>query len=91
VRRAAVEFWFNEALTLSHVLPLISTLREKKEMLLGIRFSLLEVCLSFAFLGTGSWPTLNHGLAVQQRAHCPRAMAPEQFPLLPQRLLSPVG
>lgn len=89
VRRAALEFWLNQVLS-----PSPSSCSDEKEMLLVFEGSLLEVCISFAFLGgrfLGDFSKLDCKLASQQRAHCPSATAPEQFLLSWGWLLSPLG
>lgn len=94
VRRAAFEFWFNEALTPSHVPPLISTSGDEKEMPL-----LLEVFTTgnvplFCFSGgqaLGNFPKLDLWMSCQQRAHCPSAMTQSIFLFIQGWLLPLLG
>lgn len=94
VRRAALEFWLNRALSPSSVPSLIFSCRDEKETPLVFEGSLLEISISSAFQGTGSlgdFPKRDCRPASQQRAHCPSAAAPEQSLLSWGWLLSPLG
>lgn len=54
VKRAAFEFWLNQALTPSPVPSLISSCSDEKEMPHVFEEPLLEMCISSAFLGAVS-------------------------------------